>query len=103
MVFADALKMATALKSNMMMVDGVVILMNAKLLNIMGVVGQKLWNAMEKLWDSNSNATTTMKIPHHAIIMPLILIEILKKGDPIWISAKMAGMNDIYDKPSYQK
>ena len=93
-VFADALTMATSLKSNMMMVDGVVILMNAKVLNILMMVMQKLWNAMEQLWDSNSNATTTMKIPHHAIIMPLIHIEITKKADPIWISAKMAGMND---------
>ena len=93
-MFANASKMATALKSNMMMVDGVVILMSARLLNILGVVVQKLWNAMEKLWDSNSNATTTMKIPHHAIIMPLIHLEIMKKADPIWISAKMAGIND---------
>ena len=94
-MFADALALAITLKSNMMMVDGVVILMNAKLLNIIRMVMQKLWNAMEKLWDSNSNATTTMKIPRHAIIMPLIHTESIMKADPMWMSAKMAGINDI--------
>ena len=86
----------------MMMVNGVVTLMNAKLLDMITMVVLKLCNVMEQLLISNTNATTKTKILLYATIMLLIDTEIMMQADIsmqadlIWISAKMAGMIDFF-------
>ena len=86
--------MAPSMKSNMMMVAGVVTLIHAKLLNLFHRVILKLFNAMEKLWDFNNNVTMMRKKHHLVIPTALISTEIWRQADHTWTSAKTTGNND---------
>ena len=78
--------MAPSMKSNMMMVAGVVTL-NAKVIVTM-------FNAKEKLWDFNNNVTMMRKKHHLVIPTALISTEIWRQADHTWTSAKTTGNND---------
>ena len=91
MVCANVQRMARALNSKSMKINGVATPVSAKLLNLMRWVVLYLCNAMEQLWDSNNNVITKTRKPRRATFTRMMSSEMLMEADPIWISAKMEG------------